>query len=292
MKNAIEAKNLIKKYDEYYDDFELNIKNFEVPQGSIVGLVGKNGAGKTTLIKSIIGIRKPDSGEIKVLGTVPGTDAFADALNDIGIVISDGKFSSSSSARKLENIMSGAYCRWDTNLFQKMLKDADITYDKKYKDLSTGAKVKLQFACAMAHKPKLLILDEPTNGLDPVARSNFNDRLWEFTRDEQNSVLISSHIATDLEKICDYIVFLEKGKILIAEEKDRMIERYGIIKGSKEEIDTLLNKLKEISPDTFPVKKVTEEKYHVSALVDRKQMPTDIEVITIGLEDIFVMMTK
>ena len=266
MKNAIEAKNLIKKYDEYYDDFELNIKNFEVPQGSIVGLVGKNGAGKTTLIKSIIGIRKPDSGEIKVLGTVPGTDAFADALNDIGIVISDGKFSSSSSARKLIN--------------------------KKYKDLSTGAKVKLQFACAMAHKPKLLILDEPTNGLDPVARSNFNDRLWEFTRDEQNSVLISSHIATDLEKICDYIVFLEKGKILIAEEKDRIIERYGIIKGSKEEIDTLLNKLKEISPDTFPVKKVTEEKYHVSALVDRKQMPTDIEVITIGLEDIFVMMTK
>lgn len=290
MKNAIEIKDLVKKYDEY-DEFELNVNDFKVPQGSIVGLIGKNGAGKTTLIKSIIGIKKPDSGEIKVLGTTPRTDPFADALNDIGIVISDGKFSSSSTARKLENIMKDAYCRWDGELFQRMLKDANVPYEKKYKELSTGAKVKLQFACAMAHGPKLLILDEPTNGLDPVARSNFNDSLWEFTRNEENSVLISSHIATDLEKICDYIVFLENGKVLIAEEKDRIIEKYGIINGTKEEIESLSKNFDEQNSDS-PIKKVIEEKYHISALVDREKMPVDIEIMPIGLEELFVMMTK
>ena len=222
--NAIEITNLTK----IYPGFQLDHLNLTLPQGCIMGLIGENGAGKTTTIKLILDMIHKDSGTIQVMGkdNLENTRLLKE---DIGVVLDEAGFPECLNARQVNKIMKNTYRNWDAGVYENYMKKLSIPSEKPFKDFSRGMKMKLAIAVAMSHHPKLLILDEATGGLDPVARSEVIDMFNEFTRDENHSVLMSSHIVSDLEKICDYIAFLHKGKLLLCEEKDVLMEEYGVL---------------------------------------------------------------
>lgn len=279
--NAIEIRGLCKKYNNHYS-FRLDEVNLDLPSGCIMGLIGENGAGKSTTIKLILDIIDRDAGSIKVLGeeVCPLSDK---AKNDIGVVLDEPCFPDSLNADNIGKIMSKTYCNWDSRKFDEMLARFDIDPKKKFRSLSKGMKIKLSIAVALSHKAKLLILDEPTNGLDPVIRSEIIAIFNEFTRDPTKSVLISSHIVSDLEKICDYIAFMHRGKIILCTEKDRLLEQYGVIHCTVE-------KLEKISPEAVIGKR--ESQYGVEAVVERRAVPADIEISPVSIEDLFVFIVK
>lgn len=234
MKNAIEVKSLSKKFK----DFSLNNISFDLPKGYIVGLIGENGAGKTSLIKSILGIIKPDSGDIKVLDQTI-SDKNSKIKENIGVVLDDIKLYAGLKVNQVESIIKPLYHNWDSNLFSKTLSDFNISKEKKVKDLSRGMKMKLQLAIALAHDPKLLIFDEATSGLDPVMRDEFNELMLDYIQDEENSVLISSHNINDLERIADYILFLHNGRIILFEDKNKLLENFGVIRTTQDKFDKI-----------------------------------------------------
>ena len=209
MKNSIEVKNVSKKYK----DFELKNISFNVPEGCIVGLIGENGAGKTTTIKSILNIINV-TGEIKVLGKNNKQNE-KEIKEEIGVVLDDSFLSEYLNAKNINSIMKDFYSTWDEKIYIEYLKKFNLPMDKLIKDFSSGMKMKLKIITAISHKPKLLILDEPTSGLDPIVRNEILDIFRKFIKeDEKRSILISTHITTDLEHISDYIVFIENGRIL------------------------------------------------------------------------------
>lgn len=218
--NAIEIKNLNKKYD----NFSLKNININLEEGSIMGLVGRNGAGKTTIIKSIMGLINIDSGDIKVFGN----ELTKESKENIGIVFDDGFFSEQYNAKQIGNILKNIYKNWDSSKYKDYLRKMNLPEDKIIKNFSKGMIMKLSFAIAVSHNPKLLILDEPTSGLDPVFRSEILDMFMDFIQDEKCSILISSHITTDLEKIADYITFIDNGEIVFSKNKDEFIYTFGI----------------------------------------------------------------
>lgn len=227
---SVEIKNLCKKYD----DFELKDISFSIEAGTIMGLIGENGAGKTTIIKSILSIIKYE-GEILVFG---------DKLNVenkqyINAVLDDIFLSEYLNAKEIDSILSGIYKNWDSSYFFELVEKFDLSKTKNMKEFSKGMKVKLKIATALASKPRLLILDEPTSGLDPVVRDEILDILLEFVEDEKNSVLISSHITTDLEKIADYITYIEKGKLIFSKDKYELLENYGVLRCSEEDFKNI-----------------------------------------------------
>lgn len=228
MTNILEIKNLNKKYDK----FALKDINFNLEEGMIMGLVGRNGAGKTTIIKSIMDLIKIDSGEIKVFGK-PLTK---ESKEDIGIVFDDGFFSEQYNAKQIGNILKYIYKNWDEKKYNNYLAKMDLPEDKIIKNFSRGMQMKLSFAIAISHNPKLLILDEPTSGLDPVFRNEILDMFMDFIQDERCSILVSSHITTDLEKIADYITFIDNGEIIFSKEKDDFIYSYGICRCTLKEL--------------------------------------------------------
>lgn len=224
-KNALTISGLMKKYN----GFTLSDISFEIPQGSIVGLIGENGAGKSTTLNSILGLIHKDGGEISVLGN-PCEKLQPKVKENIGVVFDGANFSEELTPKRLNKVFKGIYFSWDEDYFFSLLKKLSLPTTKRIKSFSKGMKAKLSIAVAFAHHPKFLILDEATSGLDPVVRDDILDMFLDFVQEEENSILISSHITSDLEKVADYIVFIHDGHLIFSKPKDELLENYGIIK--------------------------------------------------------------
>ncbi len=227
MTNCIEVNGLVKEYKT----FTLGPIDLAVPGGSILGLIGENGAGKTTLIKTMLGVTRPDGGSVTLLGSDPDH-----AKEDVGVVMDDCFFSAYLRVKDVDSILGRVYRGWDRELFRSYLDKFTLDGKKEIKDLSRGMRMKLSLAAALAHKPKLLLLDEATAGLDPVIRSEILDEFLAFVSDEDHGILISSHITSDLEKVADYIAYLHQGRLLLCGEKDRLLESYGRLACTRDEL--------------------------------------------------------
>ncbi len=277
--NAIEIKNLSKSYR----DFTLSDVSFSLPTGTIMGLVGENGAGKSTTIKLIMDAITRDSGEIKVLSCDNRSPQMSKIKQDIGVVLDEAYFPEVLTIKSIENIMKNIYTNWDSQLFNSFLSRFSLPTDKKFLDFSRGMKMKLAIAIALSHHPKLLILDEATSGLDPMVRDEILDVFFDFTREEDHSILLSSHIISDLEKVCDYITFMHRGRVVICEEKDVILERYAICKLQSDEFEAL-------PEDAIIAKKTTA--YGYDALVYKNMINESIKLEKTTLEDIVVFMAR
>ena len=231
MNNVLEINNITKDYKK----FKIDNISFNLPKGYIMGFIGANGAGKTTTIKLILNMIKRDSGEIKVFG-LDNIREEERIKEQIGVVFDECYYLEDWSLNDVEKAVSMFYKNWNSSIYEKYLKEFNLARDKKVKDLSRGMRMKLMIAVAFSHEAKLLILDEPTSGLDPVARDEFLDILRDYIEDEEKSVIFSSHITSDIEKIADYITYINNGKIIFTGEKDEFLEKYCIIKGGKEDI--------------------------------------------------------
>ena len=225
MNSALTVSGLTKRYE----GFTLADISFEVPQGTITGLIGENGAGKSTTLHSILGLVHRDGGEISILGA-PAEGLQPEARENIGVVFDGTNFSEELTPKRLNKVLKGVYSSWDEGYFLALLNKLSLPVSKKIKSFSKGMKAKLSIAAAFAHHPKLLILDEATSGLDPVMRDDMLDMFLEFVQDEENSILLSSHITSDLEKVADHIIFLHEGRLIISKPKDELLENYGIVK--------------------------------------------------------------
>ena len=235
--NNIEIKDLSKKYA----GFLLDKISFVVPSGAIVGLIGENGAGKTTTIKSILNIINSE-GTVKIFGKDSKTHE-KEIKKDLGVVLDDSFLSAYLTPKHINSVMKDFYQTWDENKYNDLLKQFGLPIDKLVKDFSSGMKMKLKIATAISHNPKLLILDEPTSGLDPVVRSEILDIFRKYIEeDETRSILLSTHITTDLEHISDYIVFIDKGKIVLNVPTLELLEEYGVAKCTKEEFSKINKK--------------------------------------------------
>ncbi len=232
--NAIEIKNLTKRYD----GFTLDNISFSVPKGSIMGFIGQNGAGKSTTINTILNIIKADSGEIRVFGKDTRT-ADVQIKQDIAAVFDELPFHEQLNAKALDKILRRVFKRWNSEVFFGYLERFQLPVKKKFGQFSKGMKMKLQIAAALSHDAKLLIMDEATTGLDPVVRNEILDIFLEFLQNEEHSILMSSHITSDLEKIADSVTFIDKGRLLLTGYKDDILESHGVIKCSKEDYENI-----------------------------------------------------
>lgn len=273
--NALEIRSLQK----HRKGFSLDGINLTLPAGCIMGLIGENGAGKTTTIKLMLDMIRKDGGTVRILGK----DSAEISKEDIGVVLDEVGLPTCLTACQVDKIMSKAYTQWSSDEFFAYLKRLNVPENKAFSALSRGMKMKLGIACALSHKAKLLILDEATSGLDPAVRDEVIDILLDFTRDEEHSVLISSHIVSDLEKICDYIAFLHKGRLMLCEEKDRLYEQYGIIRCDEKTLSA-------IEPSAVIGKRVSA--FGVEAIVRRDTVPEGVSIAPVGIEELFVLMVK
>lgn len=283
MNNVIEIKKLKKKYD---NNFELGEINLEIPSGYIIGLIGENGAGKTTLIKSILNIINRDSGDIKIFNK-DNKKYESFVKEDIGIVLDGMFFPEILTPNDINTIMKDTYKEWDKELFYKYLSDFKIPNNKKIKDFSKGMRKKLEIATELSHKPKLLILDEPTSGLDPVVRDDILDIFLDFIKDEEHTILLSTHITSDLEHIADEIIFIDSGKVILNENKDELLDNYGILKCDKESFENISK------DDIISYKK---NKYNYEILIKNKNKMKkkykDSVIDKITLEELMVLVIK
>lgn len=283
---AIKVSNLSKRYKKSSRPSLDNV-SLDLPQGCVLGLVGENGAGKTTLIKAITGSVKFDSGSIEVLGH----DIDAASQNktddrfrqDIGTVLAEDSFPDIMTAGMIGNVMKSIYINWDSACYNRYLEKFGLDSKKKYKEYSRGMKMKLSIAVAMSHNAKLLLLDEATSGLDPVVRDQLLDEFNEFTRDENHSILISSHITSDLEKICDYIAFIHEGRIVMCDTKDAILDKYGILHCT----DDVLAELEDGA-----VAGSKSSDYGAEALVVRSKVPDTFDISPVSLDDIIVYIAR
>ncbi len=233
---VLQVENLCKTYKG--TDFKLQDVSFSIPKGSIMGFVGKNGAGKSTTINAILNVIHKESGTVRLFGQQM-SDQNTDIRDDIGVVFDSSNFSGELTAKKLERVLGDIYTNWDRATFFGLLKRFNIPTNKAIKTFSRGMTMKLSISVALSHKAKFLILDEATAGLDPVVREEILDVFLEFVEDENNSILLSSHISSDLEKIADYITFIDNGNIILTEKKDTLIYEYGIARMKQNDFDSL-----------------------------------------------------
>lgn len=278
MNNAIETRGLTK----HFKDFTLDSLDLELPEGCILGLIGENGAGKTTAIKLLLGILKPDSGTASVLGQDISGD-MSRLKEDIGVVLDEPGLPEKLTLRQLEKIMPSIYKSWSREDFSHYIRRMELPEDKPYKEFSRGMKMKLGLVLALSHKPRLLLLDEATSGLDPVVRDSVTDLLLDFTRDKGHSVLISSHIVSDLEKLCDYIAFLHKGRLMLLEEKDALMEEYGLLQCSRDEAER-------IDPSAIIGRR--DNPYGSRLIVRTDALPRGTKTQPVSIEELFVFMVK
>lgn len=283
MTNIIEIKNLVKKYD---NKFTLGSIDLEIPSGVIVGLIGENGAGKTTLIKSILNILKIDEGNIKIFNKDFNKEENT-IKEDIGVVLDNMFFPEILTPKDINIVMKDIYKKWDEEIFKKYLNDFGLNINKQIKTMSKGMRKKLEIATSLSHHPKLLILDEPTSGLDPVVRNEVLDIFLDFIQDEEHTILLSTHITSDLEHIADKIIFINKGKILLDKNRDDLLDNYGILKCDIDSFDI-------ISKEDIIVYK--KNKYNYEILVDNiskiKKKYKNCIVDKITLEELMVLMIK
>lgn len=282
MENAIEIRHLTK----HYKSFQLDDVSFHVPGGTIVGLIGENGAGKSTTIKSILNLIRRDGGEITLLGRDNRTEERA-AKEEIGVVLDESMFHDTLSARHVGQILSKLYRSWDAGLFRSYLKKFELPDRRPLKEFSRGMKMKLSIAAAFSHRPKLLILDEATSGLDPVVRDEILDEFLAFISDEEHAILISSHITSDLEKAADYVVYLHKGRVAVQGAKDELLETYGRLVCTKDG-------LSQVDPGFIVGSR--SSRFDCEALINDKRkfqrLYPGLTVEPVSLEDIMVFTVK
>ena len=278
MTNCIEIKGLVKEYKT----FTLGPIDLKVPGGSILGLIGENGAGKTTLIKSMLGITRPTAGAVKLLGTNPDR-----AKEDIGIVLDDCFFSEYLRVRDVETVLCRVFKSWDKGLYRDYLDKFGLSGAKNIKELSRGMRMKLSLAAALAHRPRLLLLDEATAGLDPVVRDEILDEFLGFIQDEDHAILMSSHITSDLEKVADYIAYIHQGQVVLSDAKDNILDSYGRVGCTAAQLETI---------DPRDVLRVRKGSFGCEALVkDRSAFARKYPMMLVErttLEDIMLFVGK
>ena len=276
--NALEIKGLTKSYN----GFLLDRLSLTLPSGCIMGLIGENGAGKSTTIKLILDMIRKDGGTVKIFGK-DSADGLALAKEDIGVVMDEVGIPECLTVRQIGKVMRHTFRNWDGAAYEQLVGRFSLPDGKAFKDFSRGMKMKTGIAIALSHGAKLLLLDEATSGLDPVVRDEVVELLSEFTRDETHSILISSHIVSDLEKLCDYVAFLHKGRLMLCEEKDVLLSEFGIVHGTAEQLST------------FPAGAILHQKaspYGIEAIVRRGAVPHGIAVSPVSIEELFVFMVK
>ena len=277
--NAIEMKHVNKSFG----DFAIQDLNFTLPEGTICGLIGENGAGKSTTIRLMMNALKPDSGTISVLGTDHRSPQFHRIKEDVGIVLDEAYFPETLNAKQVGSIMADTYQQWNPEVYSNFLKRFELPLTKIFKDYSRGMRMKLAIAVALSHNPRLLILDEATSGLDPVARDEILEIFSDFTRDERHSILISSHIVSDLEKLCDYIAFIHKGTLQFCREKDHLHEEYGIVNCTKAQLNDL---------PQDAVCGIESSPYGARVLVRRQKISNAFQVERANIEDLILFLVK
>ena len=273
--NALEIRGLTKRRG----DFALQGLDLTLPAGCIMGLIGENGAGKSTTIRLVLNGLRRDGGAIAVYGK-DNRALTALEREDISVVLDEVGLPEYMNAQQIGCMMAGIFTRWQPEVYRDYLRRLALPEDKPFKDFSRGMRMRLGLAAALSHQPKLLLLDEATSGLDPVVRDDILTILSDFTRNEEHAVLISSHIVSDLEKVCDYVVFLHKGRLLLCEEKDRLTEEYGILRGTTEGIE----------PAAVCGQRATP--YGTEYLVRRSAVPAGVPLGQVNIEDLFVFMAK
>jgi len=278
--NAIELSHINKSFG----GFAIRDLCLAVPSGTICGLAGENGAGKSTTIRLLMGALQPDSGRAAVLGVDTSSPEFLSVKEDVGVVLDEAYYPEVLNAAQVGKVMAKTYRRWDAEQYNAYLQRFGLPLKKAFKDFSRGMKMKLAIAVAMSHSPKLLVLDEATAGLDPIVRDEVLELFNEFTRQEEHSILISSHILSDLEKLCDYIAFLHQGQLLFCDEKDRLLETYGLFKGTSEQADSLL-------PEAV-IGRESSGYGGVRALVKRSEVPATLVLDRPTVEDVILFLVK
>ncbi|MCR6853749.1 ABC transporter ATP-binding protein [Paenibacillus jamilae] len=228
----LELKNVCKSYE----DFAVKNISFTLPRGYIMGFVGPNGAGKSTTIKIIMNLIKKDSGEIKIFGK-DNKKAEKEIKQNIGFVYDENHYYEDLTCEQMKRIIAPLYKKWDEEQYQSYMHRLQVPKYKKIKELSKGMKMKFAIAIALSHHAEFIIMDEPTAGLDPVVRSELLDMLQEIVMEDEVSVLFSTHITTDLERIADYVTFINDGEIIFTSEKEDLMENYVIVKGSNDLLD-------------------------------------------------------
>ena len=284
MYSTLILKNVNKKYEK--SNFAIKDISFSVPEGSIVGFIGENGAGKSTTMNCILNVIRRDSGTIEIFGREM-TDEDIDIRENIGVVYDSNNFPEYLTAKQLADILGRIYSKWDDFCFEQFLRRFGLPESQKIKTYSRGMSMKLAIAVALSHDSKLLILDEATSGLDPIMRDEILDVLLEFVKQENHSILLSSHITSDLEKIADYIVFIHNGEIILNKTKDELIYEYGVIRCSENDFhnilpeDILSSMKKDYQIDVLIKNKKLMEKKYKNLIID-----------SVSLDEIMLLLAK
>ncbi|MDF2540670.1 MAG: transporter related [Herbinix sp.] len=278
MEYALELKNLSKQYN----GFQLENLNLCLPKGSIMGFVGENGAGKSTTIKLILNIIRRNSGEVKLFG-LDNIKHNHEIKENIGVVFDGSNFHESMTAAEISMVMRNIYKNWDDSIFRSYLEKFSLPSKKIVKEFSRGMNMKLCIAVALSHHAKLLILDEATSGLDPIIRDEILDVFLDFIQDEEQSIFISSHIISDLEKIADYIAFIHKGKLVFNESKDKLLSEYGVLKCSHGDFEKI---------DRNHVISYRKNQFGIEALIKRQKLLGKYIIDQASIEDIMLYNIK
>lgn len=272
----------IRGLSKRYMNFSVEDVTFNVPDGTVVGLIGENGAGKSTIIKSVLGAVHPDGGEILVDG-MPLDKLDKSGRQKISFVLDDMGLPMELTLSMLDKVLSNIFEKWDSAKFKSLVQKFGLPEKKMLREFSKGMKMKATIAVALSYESNLLILDEPTSGLDPVVRDDILEMIYDYNRQNGRAALISSHITTDLEKICDYIVYIHGGKVIFNEEKDELLSRYAIYSTDEKQLAEL---------DKTAVVKVLRRDYGVDILASKEKMPRDFEYRPVSLDDIMLFYSK
>lgn len=283
MSNVLEIENLSK----YFDDFHLDHVSFSLPEGFIMGLIGPNGAGKTTIIKLIMNLIMKNQGSIKVFGK-DHQQHEVEIKERIGFVYDNPNYYEHLNLKQMRKIIAPFYKHWDDDVFYNLIKKFDLPLKKTIKKFSRGMIMKGALAMALSHHADLIIMDEPTSGLDPVFRRELLDLLYELLQDKKKSILFSTHITSDLEKIADYITFINNGKVIFTSSKDEVLENYGVVKGGNDLLDKdTKNHLKGIRSTDVGFEALTD-----NITTTKKLFGNDIVIDKATLEDIMYFNNK
>ena len=272
----------IRGLSKRYMNFSVEDVTFKVPDGTVVGLIGENGAGKSTIIKSVLGAVHPDGGEILVDG-MPLDKLDRSGRQKISFVLDDMGLPIELTLSMLDKVLANIFEKWDSAKFKALVQKFGLPEKKMLKEFSKGMKMKATIAVALSYESNLLILDEPTSGLDSVVRHDILEMIYDYNRQNGRAALISSQITTDLDKICDYIVYIHGGKVIFNEEKDELLSRYAIYSTDEKQLAEL---------DKTAVVKVLHRDYGVDILASKEKMPQDFEYRPVSLDDIMLFYSK
>lgn len=267
---------------KHYTNFDVNNVSFDIPDGMVVGLIGENGAGKSTIIKSILGVVHPDGGEIVFNGT-PVSILNKAERQKISFVLDDMGLPIELTLSMLDKVLSNIYGKWDSAKFHSLVQRFQLPENKLFKEFSKGMKMKATIAVALSYESNLLILDEPTSGLDPVVRDEILQMIYDYNQENNHAALISSHITTDLEKICDYIVYIHNGRVIFNEEKDELLSKYAVYSVDEQQFKEL---------DKAAIIKVLHREYGTDVLALKEKMPQDFDFKAVTLDDIMLFYSK